>query len=108
MAAKPQEPISVPAEEADEDLPMVRFARSGLEARWEPVCGTLLMFARAMGLDPYASCSQGMCGCCAARVLIGKVVYIDEPLHGEPKGKALLCYTVPSLDPAHRLLVLDI
>ena len=88
--------------------PMVRFARSGLEARWEPDCVTLLGFARALGLDPNASCSQGMCGCCAAKIISGEVEYLEEPLHGEIEGGALLCCTIPAKKQPGGVLVFDI
>lgn len=100
------ETATEPLEPSDE--PLIIFARSGLQAHWEPLCGTLLGFARALGLDPNSSCSQGMCGCCATKILEGAVDYIDEPLHGEPEGKALLCYTVPSKALKGDILRLDI
>ena len=73
----------------------VRFARSGIEATWEPAKGTLLDLAESEGLQPAYSCRSGICQTCATRVISGNVDYLEPPMVQQRKGQALICCAYP-------------
>jgi ferredoxin len=73
---------------------VVRFATSGLEARWDGSHRTLLEFAEAQGLQPAFSCRNGICMTCQCAIE-GRVSYVEEPLDMPADGHALLCCSVP-------------
>ena len=80
---------------ADQPVP-VAFAKSGKEARWDAVAGSLLDLAEARGLTPEYSCRGGSCGTCAVKVLEGKVTYATRPSAKVDADQALICCAVPA------------
>ncbi|MCZ6888451.1 MAG: pyridoxamine 5'-phosphate oxidase family protein [Gammaproteobacteria bacterium] len=89
----------------------VRFAKSGVEAIWDPTKGTLLDLAESEGLEPIYSCRSGVCQTCAVSVLGGSVDYTDPPAAPPPDGMALICSAYPAAaapDQAPDPIVLDI
>lgn len=73
----------------------VEFARSGVEARWEPSRGTLLDLAESEGLRPAYSCRSGICQTCATKVIGGDVEYDEPPMADVDDGVALICSSFP-------------
>ena len=78
------------AEELGDRAPVaVKFARSGIEATWEPSKGTLLDLAESEGLQPIYSCRSGICQTCATKIASGEVAYTEPPMSPPIDGEAL-------------------
>jgi hypothetical protein len=73
----------------------VKFARSGIEATWEPSKGTLLDLAESEGLQPAYSCRSGICQTCTTTVVSGDVDYLEPPMTPPGEGQALICSAYP-------------
>jgi len=73
----------------------VKFARSGIEATWEPSRGTLLDLAESEGLQPAYSCRSGICQTCSTKVLSGDVDYTEPPMTPPSDGEVLICCAYP-------------
>ena len=73
----------------------VKFARSGIEATWEPSKGTLLDLAESEGLQPMYSCRSGICQTCATKIVSGEVAYTEPPMSPPIDGEALICSSYP-------------
>lgn len=73
----------------------VKFARSGIEATWDPSKGTLLELAEAAGLQPAYSCRSGICQTCSTKIISGGVAYVEPPMTAPPEGEALICCAYP-------------
>ncbi|MEM9301152.1 MAG: pyridoxamine 5'-phosphate oxidase family protein [Pseudomonadota bacterium] len=73
----------------------VRFARSGVDAEWQPDSGTLLDLAEAQGIDAPFSCRSGICGACATRATCGSVDYVEEPTADAADDEVLVCCSTP-------------
>ena len=84
------------AEQLGDRAPVtVQFARSGIEATWDPTKGTLLDLAESEGLQPAYSCRSGICQTCATKVLQGEVDYIESPMVAPGEDTALICSSYP-------------
>lgn len=81
----------------------VRFARSGIEVRWEPGA-SLLETAEDAGIGAEHECRAGTCHRCAVAVLEGAVAYDRRPAVAPEPGLALVCCSRP----ATAALVLDL
>ena len=79
----------------DREPVAVQFARSGIEATWDPSKGTLLDFAESAGLQPAYSCRSGICQTCITRIVSGSVDYLEPPMVQPDKGYALICCSYP-------------
>jgi ferredoxin len=79
----------------DREPVAVQFARSGIEAMWDPSKGTLLDFAESVGLQPAYSCRSGICQTCTTRIVSGSVDYLEPPMAQPDKGYALICCSYP-------------
>ncbi|RXV69151.1 pyridoxamine 5'-phosphate oxidase [Burkholderia stabilis] len=86
-------------------VPVV-FRRTGREAAWTPVDGTLLEFTEGQRVAVPSECRSGSCGTCATRVLSGAVDYEQTPDAAVEPGCALLCVARPAQG-ATEPLVLD-
>jgi len=73
----------------------VTFARSGVEATWEPSKGTLLDLAESEGLQPAYSCRSGICQTCTTKVVSGDVDYLEPPMTSPGERQALICSAYP-------------
>lgn len=80
--------------------PRVSFARSGLDASWDPKYATLLEFAEACDVPVRWSCRTGVCHMCESGLISGNVAYQPEPLDAPAAGNLLLCCSQPRGDVA--------
>ena len=83
--------------------PLVAFARSDLNARWDPGYASLLEFAEACDVPVRWSCRTGVCHTCETAVISGTVRYAPDPIDDPADGDALICCSQPRDD-----LVLDL
>jgi ferredoxin-NADP reductase/MOSC domain-containing protein YiiM len=83
--------------------PQISFARSGLNARWDPKFGSLLDFAEACEVPVRWSCRTGVCHMCESGLISGNVKYQPDPLYPPAQGNLLLCCAQPAGD-----IVLDL
>ncbi|MGD0937914.1 MAG: 2Fe-2S iron-sulfur cluster binding domain-containing protein, partial [Streptosporangiaceae bacterium] len=83
--------------------PLVAFARSDLNARWDPGYASLLEFAEACDVPVRWSCRTGVCHTCETTVMSGTVRYAPAPVDDPAGGSVLICCSQPSDD-----LVLDL
>ncbi|MEH6739311.1 MAG: 2Fe-2S iron-sulfur cluster-binding protein [Sulfitobacter sp.] len=80
------------------DAPMITFAKSGVEAAWDPAEENLLEFAEENGVMIDYSCRAGTCVTCMTKVIKGSVSYSVDPFEQPKDGYALLCCCVPNGD----------
>ena len=84
------------AEQLGDRAPVaVKFARSEIEATWDPSKGTLLELAESEGLQPAYSCRSGICQTCTTRMISGNVEYLEPPMSEPKQGDALICCSFP-------------
>ena len=76
----------------------VRFAKSGLTAKWDRSMESILALAEAQGLRPDFSCRTGICHTCMSRLVEGQVEYVTEPLDLPDPGCVLICVSQPKTD----------
>jgi ferredoxin-NADP reductase/predicted pyridoxine 5'-phosphate oxidase superfamily flavin-nucleotide-binding protein len=103
---------SLVGELGDREPVTVQFARSGIEARWDPSKGSLLDLAESEGLQPAYSCRSGICQTCATRIVSGSVDYLESPMAQPEKGDALICCSYPRVqkdaDDVAEKIILDL
>lgn len=75
----------------------VTFARSGINAEWNPGDRTLLEIAEELGITIDYGCRFGACQACSVGLVDGSVTYPDGDIRAEP-GRALLCCARPLSD----------
>jgi ferredoxin-NADP reductase/ferredoxin len=75
--------------------PRVSFARSNLNACWDPKFSSLLDFAEACDVPVRWSCRTGVCHTCESGLISGSVVYDPEPLEPAAQGNVLICCSRP-------------
>jgi ferredoxin-NADP reductase/MOSC domain-containing protein YiiM len=97
-ARRPHPPAGQPG-----DGPLVAFARSDLNARWDPGYASLLEFAEACDVPVRWSCRIGVCHTCETAVMSGTVRYSPAPVDDPAAGSVLICCSQPTDD-----LVLDL
>jgi ferredoxin-NADP reductase len=97
-ARRPHPPVGQPGRG-----PLVAFARSDLNARWDPDYTSLLEFAEACDVPARWSCRTGVCHTCETTVLSGTVGYAPDPVDDPTDGSALICCSQPCDD-----LILDL
>ena len=83
--------------------PTVAFARTDLNAPWDPGYASLLEFAEACDVPVRWSCRTGVCHTCETAVISGTVRYDPAPVDDPAVGSALICCAQPRED-----LVLDL
>jgi ferredoxin-NADP reductase/MOSC domain-containing protein YiiM len=83
--------------------PRVSFARSGLNANWDPKFASLLDFAEACDVPVRWSCRTGVCHMCESGLISGEVNYQPDPLDPPAQGNLLICCSQPADD-----IVLDL
>jgi ferredoxin-NADP reductase/MOSC domain-containing protein YiiM len=94
IAASPRRPPHVPAGAAGSG-PMVSFARTGLNVRWEQSFRSLLELAEACDVPARWSCRTGVCHSCETGLVAGKIGYQPDPLDAPADGNVLICCSQP-------------
>jgi ferredoxin len=98
LARRPHPPAGQPG-----SGPVVTFARSDLNAPWDPGYASLLEFAEACDVPVRWSCRAGVCHTCETAVISGTVGYAPAPVDDPADGSVLICCSQPRDD-----LVLDL
>jgi ferredoxin-NADP reductase/MOSC domain-containing protein YiiM/ferredoxin len=93
----PHRPPHLPAGTAGPG-PRVSFARSGLNACWDPKFQSLLELAEACDVPVRWSCRTGVCHSCESGLVAGGVSYRPEPLEPPADGNVLTCCSQPRGD----------
>jgi len=78
--------------------PRISFARSGLNANWDPKFPSLLDFAEACDVPVRWSCRTGVCHMCESGLISGNVSYQPDPLDPPAQGNLLICCSQPAGD----------
>jgi ferredoxin len=78
--------------------PLVSFARSGLNVRWDPAFQSLLEMAEACDVPVRWSCGTGVCHNCETALIGGDVSYRPDPVEPPADGNALICCSRPQGD----------
>jgi ferredoxin-NADP reductase/MOSC domain-containing protein YiiM len=78
--------------------PLVSFARSGLNVRWEPAFQSLLELAEACDIPVRWSCRTGVCHTCETGLVAGTVSYRPDPVDAPADGNMLICCCQPQGD----------
>ncbi len=73
----------------------IRFARSGIETKWDPSKGSLLDLAEMEGVQPAYSCRSGICQTCKTKIVDGEVDYLETPMVKPEPDTALICCCYP-------------
>src|SRR4051794_11134502 len=97
IAASPRQPPHLPAG-APGSGPLVSFARSGLNVRWEPPFHNFLELAEACDVPVRWSCRTGVCHTCETGLVAGTVSYRPNPLEAPADGNVLICCSQPQGD----------
>ena len=78
--------------------PLVSFARSGLNVRWQPTFQSLLELAEACDVPVRFACRTGVCHTCESGLVAGKVDYRPAPVDAPADGNVLICCSRPEGD----------
>jgi ferredoxin-NADP reductase/MOSC domain-containing protein YiiM len=78
--------------------PLVSFARSGLDVRWDPAFGSLLELAEACDVPVRWACRTGVCHSCETALMAGAVSYQLDPVDLPAPGNVLICCSQPEID----------
>jgi ferredoxin-NADP reductase/MOSC domain-containing protein YiiM len=97
IAAEPRRPPHLPAGTPGSG-PMVSFARSGLNVRWEPSFESLLELAEACDVPVRYACRTGVCHTCESGLVAGKIGYRPDPVDAPADGIVLICCAQPEGD----------
>jgi ferredoxin-NADP reductase/MOSC domain-containing protein YiiM len=97
VAATPQRPPHLP-DGAPGTGPMVSFARSSLNVRWDAAFQSLLEFAEGCDLPVRWSCRTGVCHSCETGLIVGAVSYRPDPVEPPAGGNVLICCSQPQGD----------
>jgi len=97
IAASPRRPPHVPAGPPGAG-PMVSFARSGLNVRWDATFQSLLELAEACDVPVRWSCRSGVCHSCETGLVAGTIGYRPAPIDAPADGNVLICCSRPEGD----------
>jgi ferredoxin-NADP reductase/MOSC domain-containing protein YiiM len=97
IAAAPRVQPHLPAGEPGSG-PLVSFARSGLNVRWDPTFHSLLELAEACDVPVRWACRTGVCHTCETGLVAGKVGYQPTPIDAPLDGDLLICCSQPEGD----------
>jgi ferredoxin-NADP reductase/MOSC domain-containing protein YiiM len=97
IAAVPRRPPHVPSGNPGSG-PLVSFARSGLNVRWDPTFQSLLELAEACDVPVRWACRTGVCHTCESGLVAGKVDYRPQPIDAPADGNLLICCSQPEGD----------
>jgi ferredoxin-NADP reductase/ferredoxin len=87
-----------PPADPQETGPLVSFARSGLNVRWDGKFRSLLELAEACDVPVRWSCRTGVCHRCESGLINGTVAYEPEPIEPPAQGNLLICCSEPRSD----------
>ncbi|MBP2489694.1 ferredoxin-NADP reductase/MOSC domain-containing protein YiiM [Rhizobium leguminosarum] len=97
IAVSPPRPSHLPAGLPGSG-PLVSFARTGLNVRWEPTFQSLLELAEACDVPVRWSCRTGVCHTCETGLVEGNVGYRPDPVDAPADGNVLICCAKPEGD----------
>jgi ferredoxin-NADP reductase/MOSC domain-containing protein YiiM len=97
IAASPRRPPHLPVGPAGAG-PLVSFARSGLNVRWDSTFHSLLELAEACDVPVRWSCRSGVCHTCETGLVAGKTSYQPDPIDPPADGNVLICCAQPEGD----------
>jgi ferredoxin-NADP reductase/MOSC domain-containing protein YiiM len=78
--------------------PLISFARSGLDVRWDQKFQSLLELAEACDVPVRWSCRTGVCHTCESGLVAGTVSYRPDPIDAAADGNVLICCSQPAGD----------
>ena len=78
--------------------PLVSFARSNLDVRWDAAFHNLLELAEACDVPVRWSCRTGVCHNCESGLITGAVRYGPDPVEPPAAGNLLICCSQPQSD----------
>lgn len=78
--------------------PMISFARSGLNVRWESSFQSLLELAEACDVPVRFACRTGVCHTCEIGLVAGTIGYRPNPIDAPAEGNVLICCSRPESD----------
>jgi ferredoxin len=78
--------------------PLVSFARSNLNVRWDPAMQSVLELAEACDVPVRWSCRTGVCHTCETGLVLGAVGYRPDPVEPPADGNVLICCSQPQDD----------
>ena len=97
VAAVAPKPPHMPAGPAGTG-PLVSFARSNLNVRWDPAMQSVLELAEACEVPVRWSCRTGVCHTCETGLILGAVGYRPDPVDPPADGNVLICCSQPTGD----------
>ena len=97
VVAGAPKPPHVPAGPAGTG-PLVSFARSNLNVRWDPAMQSILELAEACDVPVRWSCRTGVCHTCETGLVLGAVGYRPNPVEPPAVGNVLICCSQPQGD----------
>jgi len=97
IAAAAARPPHQPPGEAGSG-PLIAFARSGLDVRWDQGYASLLELAEACDVPVRWSCRTGVCHTCESGLMAGTVRYAPDPVDDPAAGNVLICCSQPAED----------
>jgi ferredoxin-NADP reductase/MOSC domain-containing protein YiiM len=97
IAATPRRSPHLPAGPAGSG-PLISFARSGLNVRWESSFQSLLELAEACDVPVRWACRTGVCHTCETGLVAGKIDYRPDPVDEPADGTVLICCSRPADD----------
>ncbi len=78
--------------------PLVSFARSNLNVRWDSAFESILELAEACDVPVRWSCRTGVCHNCESGLIAGSVGYRPDPVEPPAGGNLLICCSQPQGD----------
>ncbi len=78
--------------------PLVAFARSGVNVKWDSRFASLLELAEACDVPVRWSCRTGVCHSCETAMIAGEVEYQTQPVDPPAAGNVLICCSRPMSD----------
>jgi ferredoxin-NADP reductase len=94
VARRPAHPPDAPGGSG----PLVSFARSGLDVRWDSARQSLLELAEACDVPVRWACRTGVCHSCETGLIGGTVAYRPDPVEPPADGHVLICCSQPTGD----------
>jgi ferredoxin-NADP reductase/MOSC domain-containing protein YiiM/ferredoxin len=97
VGAAPRRPPHLP-DGPEGSGPLVSFARSNLDIRWDSAFNSLLEIAEACDVPVRWSCRTGVCHTCETGLVTGTVSYQPDPVEPPAERNVLICCSRPRGD----------